>query len=99
HPVPQLGVSALCSPSCHATPAISRWAHGVLLMKRCRNCAAPIEPALGPTVFFMPAILERISLSYADPNGNRQTGSPTSFPASIRRSESLSLLEKSPACS
>ena len=35
--MPQDGASGFCSPSCQATPAISRCAHGTLLTKRWRN--------------------------------------------------------------
>ena len=82
-----------------AVPAMSRCAHGVSLTKRCRNCAAVIEPPLRPPVFFMSANCESISLSYSGPSGMRQTRSPVSLPALLSRSASSSLLENRPACS
>src|SRR5204862_141269 len=82
-----------------AVPAISRCAHGVSSTKRCRNCAAVIEPPLRVPVFFMSANCESICLSYSGPSGMRQTFSPVSAPILLKRSASSSLLENRPACS
>src|SRR5215510_5958097 len=77
-----------------AVPAISRCAHGVPSTKRCRNCAAVIEPPWRPPVFFMSANCESISLSYSGPSGMRQTFSPVSCPTLISRSANSSRSEE-----
>src|SRR5215211_2180484 len=71
----------------------------VLSTKRWRNCAAVIEPALRPPVFFTSANLESMSLSYSGASGMRQTFSAVSCPAFVSRSASVSSLENRPACS
>src|ERR1700692_4878287 len=82
-----------------AVPAISRCAHGVSSTKRCRNCAAVIEPPWRPPVFFTSANCESISLSYSGPSGIRQTRSPVASPTLVSRSANSSLLENNPAYS
>ena len=71
-------------------PAMSRCAQGVSLTKRFRNCAAVIDPASRPPVFFMSANWESICLSYSLPSGMRQTRSPVASPAAESRAASAS---------
>src|SRR4051812_34406755 len=98
-PDPQLRLISLSTDDM-AVPAMSRCAQGVpSLMKRCRNCAAEIEPPHLPPVFFMSATFESIILSYFGPSGRRHNFSPVALPAAISRVASSSLLLKSPACS
>ena len=67
-----------------AVPAMSRCAQGApLFTKRCRNCAAVIEPASRPPIFFISASFESISLLYFLDSGSRHTVSPVSSPASV----------------
>ena len=61
-PSPSCLLISVCGASM-PVPAMSRCAQGVSLTKRCRNCAAVIEPPWRPPVFFMSANFESIILS------------------------------------
>ena len=78
-------------------PAMSKCAQGVSFsMKRCRNCAAVIDPPSRGPIFFMSQIGELISLSYSGPSGRRHNLSPTCLPAVASSSARLSSLANIP---
>src|SRR5215207_3149226 len=97
-PEPQLLLTSVCG-AFMPVPAMSRCAQGTSLTKRCRNCAAVIDPPWRPPTFFMSANFESISLSYSGPSGMRQTFSPVAWPTAVNRAANSSLLENSPAYS
>src|SRR5208337_4437140 len=83
YPEPQLWLISVAGDAI-AVPAMSKCAQSVPeLTNRCKNCAAVIEPASRPPIFFMSASLESIVLLYFLESGRRQAVSPVSRPASV----------------
>ena len=65
------------------TAAMSMWTHGVSSANSDMKCAAVIDPAGAPPLFFTSAMLERFNRFDVASNGKRHIPSPDASAASI----------------
>src|SRR6266404_8653154 len=95
-PLGPLAIQLLFS-SIHATPAMSRWIHGVSSTNSFRNIAAVTAPPQRPPELTMSAMPLLIISWYSWSTGSRHIFSPERIRASENFSNISSLFEKTPA--